>query len=627
MCKLRLTTKKKSLSEKHKPVPNSLNVEVSEGVSVDVNLSEAFDTLVAISEEEISRFCTGYEQDVHFRDILADLAQEDDWDNPKRRQYHRSVEGLLYFIDWEGRTHLCVPKPLCTEILTEIHELLSYAAHGGFAKTYNRVASIYYWPRMSRDIKAFVSTCDVCQKMKSPRHLPYRYLKSIPIPNAPFEVVTMDFITGLPESGGYNAILVVVDKLTKYGLFIPTSTNVSEIETAKLFFDNVWSLAGMPRQIISDRDARWSNDFWKTLTALTGSRRALTTSHHPQADGQSEVLNQFLEVGLRTYVNKTRNDWHEKLTAFKFSYNTGVHSRTGYTPMFLLCGFEPATLEGWMGRMRSELSISRGPTESAAAESFADEFEALRSSARDALTIAQAQQEWVYNNRHKLVEFEVGDKVLINPHSLHMTSDIKGTGRKLTPRMDGPFEVIEKLSPLTYRLRLPVSYGIHPVINIAHLEPYRTSPDSFGPRTTRKTNRADFSELHEYEVDRIIGEFWEEVRSCPGRPSRRVKQYIVKWKGYEDELDYLTKDGLKNTPDVLKEWNKRDVSLDKTRGHMFVDPRSVASPHNKGTTIKPSPQSPQKSTANPARMNEHDVQERVLNVVMPESQRSARLAK
>ena len=107
---------------------------------------------------------------------------------------------------------------------------------------------------MSKDIKRFVTTCDVCQKNKSKRHAPYGLLRPIPIPAKPFEVITMDFIPELPLSAGFDNIFVIVDKLTKYGIFIPCSTTLTEGDTAKLLFDHVICRFGIPRQIISDRD-------------------------------------------------------------------------------------------------------------------------------------------------------------------------------------------------------------------------------------------------------------------------------------------------------------------------------------------------------------------------------------
>jgi hypothetical protein len=106
----------------------------------------------------------------------------------------------------------------------------------------------------------------------------------------------MDFIPELPDSDGFDNILVIVDKLTKYGIFIPCSIKISDVETAQLFFKHVVAHFGLPRQVITDRDTRWRNEFWGEICQLMGMKRALTTAYHPQADGQTEILNQLLEI-------------------------------------------------------------------------------------------------------------------------------------------------------------------------------------------------------------------------------------------------------------------------------------------------------------------------------------------
>jgi hypothetical protein len=163
------------------------------------------------------------------------------------------MEYIIMFNNWTGYSRVCVPRVLVHEVLKEIHDGITGTAHAGYEKTYKRVAQIFYWPRMSTDIKKFVYSCPICQQIKHRRHAPYGVLKPIPIPDKPFEVVTMDLITDLPESKGYNAIYVIVCKLTKYAFFIPCTTKLSEKESARLFFNTVVCQVGLPIQIISDR--------------------------------------------------------------------------------------------------------------------------------------------------------------------------------------------------------------------------------------------------------------------------------------------------------------------------------------------------------------------------------------
>ena len=111
--------------------------------------------------------------------------------------------------------------------------------------------------------------------------------------------------------------------------------------------------------------------------------------------------------------------------------------------------------------------------------------------------------------------------MLLNPHSLSLLRNETGRGRKLLMKYNGPFEIIQKLSAVSYQLRMPQSYGIHPVLNITHLEKYQPSPTEFGNRPTKSLNHADFDKLPEYEVEMIIAN-----RRKKSRKGRYVMEYL-----------------------------------------------------------------------------------------------------
>ena len=125
-------------------------------------------------------------------------------------------------------------------------------------------------------------------------------------------------------------------------------------------------------------------------------------------------------------------------------------------------------------------------------------------------------------------------------------------------KYEGPFEILQKISPLAYRLRMPASYGMHPVINIAHLERYVPSPPNLGTRSKKKMTRLDFEDLPEYEVESIIAE-----RMFRTSGKRGVRQYRVRFTGYgADSDEWLTKNQLKNAPEVLENWQMSQMSRD-----------------------------------------------------------------
>lgn len=534
--------------------PISLRVGSTTDIKIPWVTSQSYSLLVGLEPTEIERWLQAYKSDKHFSEVLAQMKGGK---GALYSQYHYSENGLIYFEDWQGNNRLCVPQDLRTEVMAQAHNIITEGAHPGYYRNYNRIASTYYWPKMSRDIKMYANTCDICQKSKPRRHAPTGLLRPIPIPEKPFEVVSMDFIPELPLSNGYDNILVIVDKLTKYAVFLPCTTKITEEETAKLFFEHIISKFGIPRQVITDRDTRWRNSFWQEICQLMGMTRSLTTAYHPQADGQTEVLNQQLEITLRAYIGPSRDDWSNYLDALALSYNSTPHTATTFPPAYLLFGFIPTTESKLINNTTfvprvSEMNIATPEVMNTKASDMIEQFEAERNRAKEALLLGQVHQRNAYNKGRLDREFEEGDLVVLNPHTLELLKSEKGRGRKLLMKYDGPFEILRKLSPVTYQLRLPASYGIHPIINIAHLEQYQQSPQEFGDRPTRRLNRKDFEELPEVEVEAIIGERRRKVKS------RHITEYKVRFIGFGPEGDeWKSKKGLGNAPQILSAWIKR----------------------------------------------------------------------
>ena len=176
-----------------------------------------------------------------------------------------------------------------------------------------------------------------------------------------------------------------------------------------------------------------------------------------------------------------------------------------------------------------------------------EEFRAHRNLAKLALQFAQVSQQRNYNQDHLNFELEVGDSVLINLHSLNLLCANTGLGKRLLNKFDGPFKVTQKLGPATYQIWMPASYGIHPVLNIAHLEPYHQSGLELGPRPTKPLGRLGFKDLPEYDVERILQDCWRKAKN-----RRHVPEFLVRFVGYDATYDeWLTRKQLKNAPEVL----------------------------------------------------------------------------
>ncbi|GLB45097.1 hypothetical protein LshimejAT787_2000020 [Lyophyllum shimeji] len=374
-------------------------------------------------------------------------------------------------------------------------------------------------------------------------------LRPAHVPARPFATVSLDLITGLSPSGDlkYTAVLVIVDKLTKYALFIPTHEELSQEGFAKIFVERVANVYGLPERIIADRDRRWSTAFWRSVVESYGSVMALSSAHHPQTDGQMEVLNATIEQMLRAYVATDRASWAQWLSALAHAYNSSVHSSTSYSPNFLLMGYKPQTTAGVVAPQNDPVARPFLPSQKG--ETFVEELELHRKTARDAVIQAQERQARAYNKgRRPVIEFEVGDWALVNPHTLELV-DVKGTGRKLIQRTIGPFEVLEKVNPMVYRLRLPDTYPMHPVFNLQHLKRYTPSDPKFEERSILPPTR-DFLATEEYEVEAILGHRIDSRR----KGNRRM--YLIRWKGYDPTEDsWVSEYDLRNAPALKREYH------------------------------------------------------------------------
>ena len=175
------------------------------------------------------------------------------------------------------------------------------AGHPSEERTLALLAKSHYWPKIGEDIQAYVKSCLVCQMDKTKRKKAAGLLQPLPVLERPWESISMDFVTGFPKVRDFKSIFVVVDRFSKYVVFILAPNACPAEETAKLFFSNVVKHFGLPRDIVSDWDARFTGQFWVELFKLLGSKLKFSTTNHPQTDGQTERINVLLEEYLRHY--------------------------------------------------------------------------------------------------------------------------------------------------------------------------------------------------------------------------------------------------------------------------------------------------------------------------------------
>ncbi len=174
-------------------------------------------------------------------------------------------------------------------------------------------------------MKEYVRTCERCQQTKTFPAKPFGTLQPNAVPTDPWEDISADLIMGLPESRGYTAILVVVDRLTKMIHLSPTDNSLNSTGLARLYLNNVWKLHGTPKRVISDRGPQFVSQFMRELLAMLGTTPASSTAHHPQTDGQTERIDQEVEQYLRLFTNYDQDDEVDWLPIAEYTYNNRSH--------------------------------------------------------------------------------------------------------------------------------------------------------------------------------------------------------------------------------------------------------------------------------------------------------------
>jgi transposase InsO family protein/uncharacterized protein YjiS (DUF1127 family) len=462
---------------------------------------------VRIDDNLIVDIKTGYANDSVCRKLIQSFNAGDQLD----KSIHLN-EGIIYK---DNKVYIPAVNEIKSKLMCEYHDV-PLAGHVGIHKTLERLKRQWFWPKMKNDVEDYVRSCTACQQNKPSHQKPMGLLQPLPIPERRWQQVTMDLITQLPMSkNGFDAVLVVVDKLSKMVHYVPTNTNADADQLAKLFLNNVVKYHGIPESIVSDRDSRFTSRFWRSLWENLGTKLRMSTAYHPQSDGQTERQNRVLEEALRAYVSPLHDDWDEHLAVLEFANNSSVSVSTGKIPFELNYGEIP--------RMPIDMVID---TNVANVEVMLEHMKSDLVQAKLNLNVAQQRQQRYADQDRRDVEFNVGDRVWLSTGNLNKI--VQQQTDKLRGKFIGPYPIVERVGKVAYKLELPeqlVRRRIHPVFHVSQLKQYVVS-ERFVDRDPPRPPPDDIDDegVERYEVERIINK----------RGRGQNMKYLVKWKGYPD---------------------------------------------------------------------------------------------
>ncbi|KAL6224518.1 hypothetical protein ACLB2K_003373 [Fragaria x ananassa] len=336
-------------------------------------------------------------------------------------------QGRLYY---KGKIYVPETSEWRAQILHEFHGFLQ-AGHSGYLKTLVRLQRNFSWPGIRKDVKLYVTSCDHCQRQKYESIRPLGLLQPLPILAHNWEDISMDFVKGLPKSNGFNAIMVIVDRLSKFTHFVIVAHPFSAADIVDIFLRNIFRLHGMPKRIVSDRDPVFVSKFWIAFFKLNGKTLCHSSAYHPQSDGQSEVVNRTLEQYLRCFIMDKPNSWAILLHWVEWWTNTTYHSTIHMTSFQALHRHPPPTIEAYLP----------GTTTIAAIDKALQDRDILIEHLRTNMAKAQNRMKQMADKNRTKREFAEGGWVFLKLQTYRQKSLLKRLSTKLAPRFFGPFKI------------------------------------------------------------------------------------------------------------------------------------------------------------------------------------------
>ncbi|KAG7553358.1 Integrase catalytic core [Arabidopsis thaliana x Arabidopsis arenosa] len=446
------------------------------GISVSSAVLLALTLPVSLQLQDVYK---EIERDSHIQAVIQQVLVK-----PEKQSHYQVQDAKLWY-----KKRLVIPKdsPFIKLLLQEFHDS-KLGGHGGVLKTKKRIQESFHWEGMHKDI----------QNLYQFQHGYGKICHWISL---------RDF----QNRGGVNAILVVVDRFSKYAHFLGLCHPFTALDVATKFCSEIIRLHGVPKTLVSDRDRVFLSSVWKETFRLAGTQLNFSTAYHPQSDGQTEVLNRCLESYLRCFASSHPRTWFKYLPWAEFSYNTSFHTALKSTPFQVVYGREPPQL----------LRFEPGSTNNVTLAAQLQERDEMLARIRVNLARAQQLMKKSADRKRREVEFAVGDWVFLKLQPYRQQSVSRRVCQKLAAKFFGPFEIGERIGAVAYRLKLPVEASIHPVFHVSQLKAV------LGPHHQVQTELPILSDTEESVL--LPAAILEVQSNATGS-----REFLIQWSGFPE---------------------------------------------------------------------------------------------
>ena len=472
------------------------------------------------------------------RDQLIKLQREDPTLALVRRQADQTINGYTWkndvlvklkdLDDPESDFVFVLPQLCRLEVLKMAHSSPT-AGHFGRKRTLERLRQRFHWPGIREAVTQVCNSCPVCQKASPPTHH-QAPLQPLPVMDVPFRRVAMDIFGPLKRTKqGNRYILVLMDYATKWPEAYPMKAVDSE-SVARTLID-IFARLGVPDELLTDNGSNFTSRLMKRFYDLTGIHHLKTSAYHPATDGMVERFNQTLKQTLRKLTQKSSDDWDACIPYLMWAYRGTVHASTGYSPFELMYG----------RRMRDGLDVladiwnEEKDTDPIAVIEYLrklrERMQQAREIVNDTETKAKASHKKFYDRKTVTREFNEGDMVLVLLPKLQY---------KLVCEWQGPYEVVEKKSPVTYvidvsdsRKRLRTFHinalkewvsPVPAVLSVAESE--EVEPLTWQDESTEEPAKSNLTPEQEQDLGKLSQEFEAVISDVPGKQNTESRQVM-----------------------------------------------------------------------------------------------------